>query len=703
MKRRVVVLGAGVAGLSAAHELTRTPEARAAWDVTLFERGHRPGGRLASAHRPEASGRNEEHGLHVWFGFYENTFRFAEEVWAEWRRPASCPWETVWDGLRPVYTSQYGDPHGERYVVHRGHHPRNALRPGDGPTAWASAPTAWIDVVRALPRTLASFLAGVDAPVADVPAVWPGPAEDAVIRRAEAALLPLGERLAALARATDPGRREALAARIERGIARLHGPLVRGAARLAGENPGARELVTVLDVGLALLRGLLSPRHGFVRDGDLARASAWEFRGWLALHGADARSLRRSRVLDALYDAAFAYRDGDRRAPVLEASTGARAFLRVLFTYKHALAWLLSAGATETLVAPAYEVLRDRGVGFRWFHRLVRLELGGGRVTRLAFARGARPRPGYEPLVERDGFRGFSPDPDWTQLEDGAALRARGVDFYSRFAPPGEEIEVVLEVGRDFDDVVLALPLGCVVPDADGHTPVRAWLDAVPAAGACVARLHLVPTVAAQLWLREPAAEVGLDGLAMCGWAPPLSIVCDMSPVIRHEAWPTPAPGGCAYLCGAWPLASVHAPSTDTGAPARDLRAVEAVVRAQLDRHLPELLPGATLHHAQGADPLAAQYVRVNVQPWDLADLPLPGADADRLGAADSGLENLALAGAWVRSPVNTTSVEAAVASGVAAARALGGPSRPVFGEGWLAAPPARLVLPGREPGEEVA
>lgn len=73
-RRRVLVIGAGIAGRSVAHELTRTAAARARWDVELVEMGHRVGGRLASPHRPEAWGRNEEHGLHVWFGWYDNTF-----------------------------------------------------------------------------------------------------------------------------------------------------------------------------------------------------------------------------------------------------------------------------------------------------------------------------------------------------------------------------------------------------------------------------------------------------------------------------------------------------------------------------------------------------------------------------------------------------------------------------------------------------
>lgn len=80
VKRRVIVVGAGVAGLTCAHELSRTTEARPAFSVRIFEMGHEVGGQLASAHNPQRWGRNEEHGFHVWFGWYDNTFRLADEA-----------------------------------------------------------------------------------------------------------------------------------------------------------------------------------------------------------------------------------------------------------------------------------------------------------------------------------------------------------------------------------------------------------------------------------------------------------------------------------------------------------------------------------------------------------------------------------------------------------------------------------------------
>src|SRR6185295_15059267 len=77
---RVAIVGGGCAGITAAFELTR-PEHRGRFEVTVYQQGWRLGGKGASG-RGEA-GRIEEHGLHVWMGFYENSFRLLRECYAE--------------------------------------------------------------------------------------------------------------------------------------------------------------------------------------------------------------------------------------------------------------------------------------------------------------------------------------------------------------------------------------------------------------------------------------------------------------------------------------------------------------------------------------------------------------------------------------------------------------------------------------------
>jgi uncharacterized protein with NAD-binding domain and iron-sulfur cluster len=704
-RRRVLVIGAGISGLTVAHELTRTPAARARWEVELVEMGHRVGGRLASAHRPEAWHRNEEHGLHVWFGWYDNTFRLAEEVWRDWRRPPDCPWRDVHDGLRPIWASEHGFEGPSGFELRRIHVPRNADRPGDATDRSAlGRVSTWVDLARALTHTWSGLVDGARTPNPSAASLWPDPRSPTLLRALDPLIQTLLGRFEAASRPREAVRRVELGAQLEALIKRVHAPTVRLATRRAAENPGALALVHTLDLLLALIRGVCSPEHRLLEDGDLDRVSAWEFSAWFAHHGADPKTIADSRLLECMYDIPFGYLGGDRERRVLEASTALRFSYRMLAGYKHALAFLLEAGAGETLVAPLFELVCERGARYRPFHRLARLELDAAQrnVERLIFVRAARVRAGhdrYDPLLTRAGLRGFRADPDWTQLIDGEQLAARGVDFYSRFGDRGEQTEVTLERGRDFDDVVLALPLGSIMPDGDGHSPVRAWLDAHPPAQACLSKLQLVPTVAAQIWFEQSAEQLGLAERAAVTWARPYSVVCNMSPVIEREGWPTPGPGACVYLCGAWPMQSPRASSDDVRALADDLHRAREALREQFDAHADSLCqPRPRLYAPPGVDPWNAQYVRANVEPWDLADLALPGADAVRLEAAQTGLDNLVLAGSWVRTPVNSTSVEAAVCSGLAAARALGAEARPILAEQLFRRPSRQAWLPGRAP-----
>src|SRR5512143_378081 len=76
----VAIVGGGCAAVTAAFELTR-PEHRGKYHVTLYQLGWRLGGKGASGRGP--ADRSEEHGLHVWLGFYENAFRLLRECYGE--------------------------------------------------------------------------------------------------------------------------------------------------------------------------------------------------------------------------------------------------------------------------------------------------------------------------------------------------------------------------------------------------------------------------------------------------------------------------------------------------------------------------------------------------------------------------------------------------------------------------------------------
>ena len=88
--------------------------------VRPVRRHHRLPARLAARRQGASSrgphGRIEEHGLHLWLGFYENAFRLLRECYAELDRPTTdpaAPIRTWRDALWPAAHIGIEDRHGD--------------------------------------------------------------------------------------------------------------------------------------------------------------------------------------------------------------------------------------------------------------------------------------------------------------------------------------------------------------------------------------------------------------------------------------------------------------------------------------------------------------------------------------------------------------------------------------------------------------
>src|SRR3954447_25199049 len=79
------IIGGGVSALAAAFELTEKGRVDPA-SVTVLQPGWRVGGKCASGRTQDAHRRIEEHGLHVWFGCYDNAFWLLRRCYAELKR-----------------------------------------------------------------------------------------------------------------------------------------------------------------------------------------------------------------------------------------------------------------------------------------------------------------------------------------------------------------------------------------------------------------------------------------------------------------------------------------------------------------------------------------------------------------------------------------------------------------------------------------
>ncbi len=180
-----------------------------------------------------------------------------------------------------------------------------------------------------------------------------------------------------------------------------------------GLDPFWRRLHLVVELGSAIALGIVSDvlhRPGAGEAGEPRGFDAidgYDFKEWLEWHGAPP-DVAWSAPTKALYDLGFAYETGKATREHARAAAGValQILLRLTFGYKNAPLWKMQAGMGDTVFAPLYEVLVQRGVRVAFFHRVVSLEPSpnGNAVARIVVARQADLRRPYEPLVTVKGL-----------------------------------------------------------------------------------------------------------------------------------------------------------------------------------------------------------------------------------------------------------------------------------------------------------
>ena len=81
--QKIAVLGGGIGALATAAELTNDPDWQKNYDITIYQMGWRLGGKGASGRNRDISDRIQEHGIHLWMGFYENAFQMIRRIYDE--------------------------------------------------------------------------------------------------------------------------------------------------------------------------------------------------------------------------------------------------------------------------------------------------------------------------------------------------------------------------------------------------------------------------------------------------------------------------------------------------------------------------------------------------------------------------------------------------------------------------------------------
>jgi uncharacterized protein with NAD-binding domain and iron-sulfur cluster len=732
-KQKIAILGGGISALTAAFELTHSKESADRYEITVYQVGHRLGGKGASGRNREHADRIEEHGLHILMGFYENTFRILRECYAELGRPAGAPLATVEDAFEPHSFITIAEEVQGKWEHWPLPFPPLPGKPGEGRVELPPPPVAirqilsWMRTAMNSSKELRDFTPHFDkylleidrrlAPPLKGPTRGDGelpPASDDELQRLVGLIdgiqkaegrkgdmrgsgltipvftfLELSYRLSRFSAAETSARLSWL-------LGRFRSWLSAEIMAKIGQSTLLRRLFITFDLGITVVLGMitdgvLKPPYEFFALDDL------DLQGWLEKHGA-AKVTRDSALIRSVYNLVFS---GPGEAA---AGTAIHGIMRMLFTYRGAIFYKMQAGMGDTIFAPLYLVLKQRGVKFEFFHRVENIALSPDKrgVAAVELGVQATPKNGeYQPLYDVDGLPCWPSAPNYDELVEGESLRASGEtleSFWTRWPDVGKKR---IEAGRDFDQVILGISIGAF------PFICRELIEESPRFRAMVESVKTTQTQAVQLWLGSSFEELGwkLGATVLDGFAAPFDTWADMTHLLKREKWAEgDKPVALAYLCGRLEDQGPVPPRTSADYPHAEAKRVKEHALFWLNTHAGGLWPRAVergefgfsalidSNGRAGVARLEGQYSQATFCPSERYVLAVPGSSKHRLRADESGFERLVLTGDWILTSLSCGCVEAATMAGMQASRAISGYPEEIVGD-LPPAKPARRSL----------
>ncbi|SFF52147.1 flavin monoamine oxidase family protein [Thermoflexibacter ruber] len=726
-KKKIVILGGGMASLSAAYELTNYDGWQNDYEITLYQMGWRVGGKTSTGRG--VHDRIEEVGIHIFQGWYENAFKIFQEAYAYCEHnnlfPPDFPFKTWKDAFvqeDATLLTQWFEPKG-KWISRNWVFPANNLVPGQGGSQPISV------AIEKMLYMLHELIFGLPNQQTENKGIW------GVIKK----LLGLNNKESELAKAskdyiakaTQTAKRSSLLRELFADVASLAPHLfLKNAADkikdLKGNPVIYEEIIELLEeftkwfvgftnlfpkdseriywirvigeFGLVAIRGFLEdiydPKTNQLNFNNINHL---DFRAWLAQKGLTPLTLD-SAVVRFLYTGTFANLYGGNG--LIGAGT-AMNFLSASVGYKGAFVWKFKAGTGDTLVAPIYNMLAHRGVKFKFFHKAVQVHHSEtGEIEQITIAKQVDLiQEPYQPLTPIKGELTWANKPDYSQIvpEQAKKLQEENINLESAWSPWQNVSEFVLKKGEDFDAVILGIPVAAL----GGENGIcKEIINANDSWQKMYQNVKTTATQSVQAWISKDYTALGMD-LAQWGiqkgatpnlvtYASPLYSWIDMSIVLPQESWQEgKQPPMLLYYCGSMTDPDYIPPFSDTQYPQKEIDRLVYTTQQWLNDNMGYFFPNATsIEYPQGFDlsilfdmydrpnatpneKLLSQYLRVNVNPWDRYTLSIPNSGFYRLKTDQSGYKNLFLTGDWIDFGVNVGYIEGAVNSGFQAGQAV--------------------------------
>lgn len=722
-KKKIAVIGGGLGSMSAVWHIMQQPNAKNLYDITIYQLGWRLGGKGASGVNRKIGYRVEEHGIHFWFGFYENAFRMMKEVYGKLNRPPGSALATFeqafknqpymiltenvdsqwvdWQIDLPPLPGKIGDGHfvdpveevfDAMFNYLAMEYRKHFAGKNKGCLGWFLGKTI---KTASRPKTVERLEPIIKNIERDV--------EKDVEHDAEKHLKITGKLL------SNPQHhsKELLEHHLQH-LENLRHWLWDLIGKWIHKDTELRRLWTATDFALSMVRGMLADGVVFEKNGKLGLniqvINDLDYKDWLVKHGADPAYIWDFPPVKAMYDGPFAFFRGNVDAPNVEAGTALNIFLRLTFTCKEHVIWKMQAGMGDTIFAPIYQLFKKEfpdNVHFKFFHKATNLKLSKDKktVAEVELEQQVKLRKGlseYDPLLRVTANGKFldcwPSEPLYEQLDPAqvAELQKNNINLENGWSGWKGGQNVTLKAGKDFDLVILGTSLA---PLADCCSEL---IDANPRWQAMLENVGTVQTQAFQLWLTKSPKELGVpDGKFLTCYVEPLDTFSEMNQVLDKEVWDNVPvkPKYLMYVCGAFEDAETIPPYSVTSFPASQQKRVFENTKQFIEQNLRHILPGAfdadgkfdwdilvNPDNQSGEKRLAAQYIRANIDPAERYVFALAGSSRFRLKTDESGFDNLLLTGDWIQNGFNIGFVEGAAVSGIQTARAVTGNKEiPIF------------------------
>ncbi|MBI1282697.1 MAG: NAD(P)-binding protein [Anaerolineaceae bacterium] len=713
-KKKIAILGGGVAAVSTAFELTNHEDWHEYYDITLYQMGWRLGGKGASGRNQSRADRIEEHGLHVWSGSYENAFTLLRQCYQSYEALQPSPgmrhrtWEQAFSPQNEIYLIEEIEP--GKWQPWAFHIPNFAGEPGN------LDETDDYNQVKTFTELLLMFLDYIQdrAEARFEPEPEIEPETSTFLRNHNLWFDSLADWLSDIPE-TLSSYGATLIQVIKKAVANLTDELLSntsGAIRILLERlrsilRGLFEKGTIsqhqwvlIDYGLTIACGILADD---LMSKPFDSISHLKFDDWLIQHGLSDETLK-SPFLSAMYDLVFAFPGGQIgvEGRDVDAATMLKVNLRVSLRNRGAPLWRMNSGMGDIVFEPLYAVLKSRGVKFKFFHEVTSLGLSPDKKSIQNINIGIQATPKkhpYNPLIKVNGFWCWPNKPVYERLKEGEALKANKIDLeIPRYPRWHFQKEITLKAGKDFDIVILGIPIAAL------KDLCQELIAASPAWENMVNHVQTIPTQSAQLWLRPNLHDLGWEelvkrrypdtptplALPMVGNIPhtQLDTWVAMDQVLPEESWKPDEVGTLAYFTG------IMDPASPT-----DPEASREIVKDNMLRLLNQIKPLwlfanqidgdnkldwnllAAPDSLQGQSRFDYQYFRANVAPSERYTLSVTGSKQFRLRGDQSQFERLYLVGDWTNNGLNLGMVEAAVMSALQVSKALIGMPLEISGE----------------------